>query len=288
MTDMKGHVIELVQAAVTEYSSTENPDLDEICAGLGLDVQEAVLPNKIDGMLKGKRILINSRIRSEERKRFTQAHEVMHYLFNEDGELISFLHDLTFNQNDECDRQLEKFSNIGAAELLMPSRAFTKFYKEQGFNVGLILYASRYFKSSTIAATIQLAQVAPHLCLTAICESGLIPNETGCHAHLFGEEDISTKRKLHVVYSAPSPTTKYRLAKYTEIPEDHLINQAFSQTQLVEGKSYVPFRSGRKMPCRCEALADGGRIYVLFHLSTPPSSTDPDQMTLDTYLGLSC
>lgn len=279
MTDMKGHVIKLVQAAVTEYSSTENPDLDEICAGLGLDVQEAVLPNKIDGMLKGKRILINSRIRSEERKRFTQAHEVMHYLLNKDGELISFLHDLTFNQNGECDRQLEKLSNIGAAEFLMPSEAFTKLYEKEGFNVKLIPFAASYFKSSPIAATIQLAQVARSKCIAAICERGLGPNETVSRACLFDEENIATKRKLHVVYSAPSPTTKYWLAKYTEIPGDHLINQAFLQTQSVKEKSYVPFRSGKKMPCSCEVLADGNRVYVLFHLSPPPTPVNPNQGT---------
>lgn len=284
MNNMRDHVIGLVQNTVLRYSSTENPNLDEICAGLGLDVKEAVLPHRIDGMLEGKRILINSRMSSKERKRFTQAHEVMHHLFNEDGELISALHDLihdvTYNQNGEYDRQLEKFCNIGAAEFLMPSRVFIKLCEEKGFNIELVLYAARYFKSSTIATTIQLAQVAPYSCITAICERGLIPHRKVYHINLFGGENISSKPRLHVVYSAPSLATKYWLAKYTEIPGDHLINQASLQDQLVEGESYVPFRSGRKMPCRCEALVDGDRVYVLFHLSTPPTPVDPNQRTL--------
>ena len=73
---------------------------------------------------------------------------------------------------------LERLCNIGAAEFLMPREEFTKLYKEKGFNVELIPFAANHFGSSTIATTIQLAQVAPNSCITAICECGLIPNET--------------------------------------------------------------------------------------------------------------
>ena len=282
MIDLKGHVIKLVRNTVGEYSSTEEPNFDEICFGLGLDVKEGLLPPGIDGMCKDRTIFINSGIQSEERKRFTQFHEVMHYLLNEDGELISKLHDLAFNQNGEHERQIEKFCNIGAAEFLMPNKAFTRLYEEKGFNIELILYAARYFKSSTIATTIQFAQVAPHSCITAICEYGSIPNQTGpSQVHLFDGKSFSAKRKLHVVYSSPSPTANYWLARHTNIPNNHLIHEAFLQTQSVEeAKSYIPFRSGKKMPCHCEALADGDRVYVLFHLSTPPRPVNPDQMTL--------
>lgn len=263
VNDPKKHVIKLVQDTVREYSSTQVPNFSEICTGLGLDVQEISLPHGIDGMHRGKTIFINSGIRNEERKRFTQFHEVTHYLIEKDGDLISDLHDTTWNQDDGYERQLEQFCNIGAAEFLMPRKIFAGLYKEREFNVELIPYAARYFGSSTIATTIQLAQVAPNSCITAVC--ALI------------DKDNSTKQKLHITYSASSPSTKYLLAKYTEIPGDHLINQAFSQTEPVEGESYVPFRSGKKMPCYCEALADGDRIYTLFHLTPPPNS---DQMTL--------
>ncbi len=277
VNDPKKQVIKLVQNTVKKYSSTEVPSFDEICSSLGLDVREAPLPSRIDGMHKDRTIFINSEIQNEERKRFTRFHELTHYLIEEDGDLIAELHDATFSQEGEYIRQLEKFCNIGAAEFLMPSEEFRKLYKAQGFNIRLIFSAARRFKISTIATTIQLAQIAPNSCITAICERGFVPNETVSRAYLFEEENISIKRKLHVVYSAPSPTTKYWLAKYTEIPEDHLISQAFSQTQPVEAESYVPFRSGKKMPCHCEALADGDKVYALFHLTPPPN---PDQLTL--------
>ena len=278
MNNMRRHVIKLVRNVIKEYASTEIPTFDEVCSGLGLEVVERSLPPGIDGMCKGNIVFINSEIQNEERKRFTRFHELTHYLIEKDGDLISELHEYTYSQEDGYKRPLEVLCNVGAAEFLMPSEEFKKLHEVRGFNVKLIPFAARYFKSSTIAATIQLAQVAPHKCITAICEYGIMHNDTSpLQDQLFNTEHCLPKPKLQVIYSASSPTTKYWLAKYTEIPEDHLINQAFLRDQSVEDDSYVPFRSGKKMPCRCEALADGDRIYTLFHLTSPPNF---DQLTL--------
>ena len=161
----------------------------------------------------------------------------------------------------------------------MPREEFTKLYKEQGFNVRLIPFAADHFGSSAIATTIQLAQVAPNSCTTAICEYGLIPNETSLsQSHFLDEEEPTTSPKLYVVYSASSPITKYWLAKHTNVPDDHLIHQAFLEGQPREGDSYVPFRTGNQMPCYCEALPDKdrNRVYALFHLSPPPNPAQLD------------
>ena len=274
---MRALVIKLVRDAVREYASMEIPDFGEICSGLGLEVKEGLLSPGIDGMLQGRTILINSRIQNEERKQFTRFHEVVHHLINEDGELISTLHDATWNQNGEYKKQLERLCNIGAAEFLMPSEEFTKLYKGRGFNVRLIPFAADYFGSSAIATTIQLAQVAPNSCITAICEYGLIPNETSLsQSHFLDEEEPTTSPELYVVYSASSPITKYWLSRHTNIPDDHMIHQAFLEAQPFEGESYVPFQSGRKMPCNCEALPDGDRVYALFHLTPPPNPAQLD------------
>ena len=275
MNNLKKHVIKLVRDVVNEYTSTTIPIFDEICSGLRLDVREGCLPDRIDGMQKGTTIIINSGIKNEERKRFTQFHEVAHYLIAKDGYVISELHEYT-TREDGYDRQLEYLCNIGAAEFLMPSEAFARLYEENGFNVKLIPLAASYFKSSTIATTIQLAQVAPNSCITAICES--IPNDTTPpQPYSSNAKYRSITQKLHIVYSSSSPATKYVLAKHTTIPDDHLIHEASLQTQPVEGESYVPFRSGKKMPCLCEALADGDRVCVLFHLTPPPN---PGQLML--------
>lgn len=276
MNDMKAHIIKLVQNTVKSYASTDIPDFDEICAGLGLGVKEGQLPREIDGLLEGRTIVINSRIQNRERKKFTQFHEVTHHLLNDDGEIISMLHDATFCQNGELNRQLERLCNIGAAEFLMPREKVANLYKEKEFNVDLIPLVADKFETSKIATTIQLAQVAPHECITAICEYGLIPNETSPDQGSFVEEKDSTlKKKLHVVYSASSAAAKYPLARNTCIPDDHPINESFSSAQSIQRDSYVPFRSGKKMPCYCEALPDKGRVYAMFHLTPPPN---PDQL----------
>lgn len=261
VVDPKKYIIKLVQNTVREYSSTQIPSFSEICSGLGLEVLEVPLPSEIEGMHRGRTIFINSEIQNEERKRFTQFHEVTHYMIEQDSDLISELHDATWSQDSGYEKLLEQLCNVGAAEFMMPRKIFVGLYKERQFNVELIPYAARYFKSSVIATTIQLAQVAPNSCITAVCE--LMPNYT--------------ENKLHITYSASSPATKYLLARYTEIPKDHLINRALLHDELVDGESYVPFRSGKKMPCYCEALADGDRIYTLFHLTPPPN---PDQLSL--------
>ena len=279
MNSMKSQVIKLVQNIVQKYSSTKNPNFGEICSRLRLDVIEGVLPDGIDGMHSGNRIIINSQIQNEERKRFTQFHEVAHYLIEEDGDLISELRKYTCGQEDGYKRSLEVLCNIGAAEFLMPRKEFKKLCKAKGFNVQLILYAARHFRSSPIATTIQLAQIAPNKCIAVVCENGLIPNAPASSQASFflPEHRYCNESKLPVIYSASSPAASDRwLAKHTIFPDDHLINQAFLQAKMLEGESEIPF-PGWQESCTCEALPNKNRVYALFHLSPLP---DPNQMTL--------
>ena len=277
MDRMKRRVIELVRDVVNEYASTTIPTFDEICSGLGLDVKVGELPAGTDGAQKDKTIIISSQIKNEGRKRFTQFHEVTHYLIEKDGDLISELHDYTINQEHGFKKPLETLCNIGAAEFLMPSKEFVTLYEERGFNVQLIPFAANYFKSSIIAVAIQLTQVAPNRCIAVVCEKGLIPNDkASAEVSLPTTKNQShNKPKLHVVYSASSPSANRWLAKYTVIPDDHLINQAFLQTKMLKGESEIPF-PGWTESRTCEALPYKNRVYALFHLSPLP---DPNQMT---------
>lgn len=282
MNRMKRCVIQLVREVVNKYASTTTPTFDEICFGLGLNVVEDVLPDRKEGMYveKEKTIFIDSRMQNEERKRFTQFHEVVHYLIREDEDLISELQDYPYSTDsmeDEYERVVEILCNIGAAEFLMPRDEFKKLYTAEGFNVELILRASHRFKSSTIATTIQLAQIAPNKCITAILEYGLTPkNIIQSQDSLFNTEYSHQKPKWHVIYSASSPAADRWLAKYTVFPDDHLINQAFLQSKMLEAESYIPFPNWRDS-CFCEVLPYKNRVYALFHLSPLP---DPNQMKL--------
>ncbi len=278
MNHMKRQVNGLVKNVIDQYSSTTIPSIDEICSGLKLDLKEDLLQDGLDGMHTGKTIVINSKIQSEERKRFTLFHEVTHYLIEKDEDLISELHEYTFNQEDGYKRPLEALCNFGAAEFLMPSKEFKRLYEKNGLNVQLIPFAAKHFRSSTIAATIQLAQVAPNRCIAVICEKGLIPNDKvpSNSPILTTENKSQNKLKMHVVYSASSPSANRWLAKYTVIPDDHIVNQAYSQTKMLEGETDVPF-PGWKERCICEALYNRNKVFALFHLTPPPN---PNQMTL--------
>ena len=273
MDRMKRHVIELVRNVVNEYASTAIPTFDEICSGLGLNVVENLLPDRKEGMHVEKTIFIDSRMQNEERKRFTQFHEVTHFLLEKDGDLISELHEYTYSQANGYKPQLEYFCNIGAAEFLMPSIEFVKLYEKRGFNVQLIPFAAEHFKSSTIAATIQLAQVAPNKCIAVVCENELIPHDTTpSQAEFFPTENRHHHNtpKLCVIYSASSPAASDRwLSKYTVVPADHIINQAFSESKALEDESHIPFPSWQE-PCICEALPYKQRVYAVFHLSPLP------------------
>ena len=278
MNKMKRRVIALVQEVVSKYASTTIPTFDEICSGLGLNVVEDLLPIGEEGMCVEKTIFIDSRMENEERKRFTQFHEVLHYLIRKDEDLLSQLQDYPYSKEEEYDEILEALCNIGAAEFLMPRDEFRKLYTAKGFNVELILSAARHFRSSPIATTIQLAQVAPNKCIAVVCENGLIPNDSAPpQASFFATVNRHhNKSRLHVIYSASSPAASDRwLAKYTVIPDDHIVNQAYSQARVLEGESDVPFPSWKE-PCICEALYNRNRVYALFHLSPLP---DPNQMT---------
>lgn len=280
MNRMKRRVIQLVREVVSKYASTTTPTFDEICSNLGLNVVEDVLPGRKDGMYaaKEKTIFIDSRMQNEERKRFTQFHEVTHFLLKQDDDLISELDEYINSQADGYSEQLDEYlCNVGAAEFLMPSKEFAMLYEKEGFNVQLILSAANHFKSSAIAATIQLAQVAPNKCIAVVCENGLIPNDTiSSQNSLFTTNNQPyNKPKLHVIYSASSPAADRWLAKYTIFPNDHLINQAFLQVKMLEGESEILF-PGWQEPCTCEALPQKNRVYALFHLSPLP---DPNQMT---------
>ena len=282
MNRMKRRVIQLVRKVVNKYASTTTPTFDEICSGLGLNVVEDALPSGKEGMYveKEKAIFIDSRMQNEERKRFTQFHEVTHFLLKQDEDLISELDEYINSQAEGHSQQLEEYlCNVGAAEFLMPSKEFVTLYEERGFNVQLIPFAANYFKSSAIAATIQLAQIAPNRCIAVVCENGLIPNGSApSQASFFTTgNQYHNKSRLHVIYSASSPAASDRwLAKNTVIPDDHLINQGFLKAEMLEAESYIPFPTWQES-CFCEVLPYKNRVYALFHLSPLP---DPNQMAL--------
>jgi hypothetical protein len=61
------------------------------------------------------------------------------------------------------------------------------------------------------------------------------------------------RRGLYVDYAGASPTRRYPLARFSPVPDDHILAHVWKDKVFTEGASSVPFRSGGYMPCHCEA-----------------------------------
>jgi len=126
---------------------------------LGIKVFKSNLPDKVYGALikeKGKDpIIIAHYADSENRQRFTCAHELGHYVYrlqqNEDDEEYEFL-DLRNQQSSEGIREEEIFANQFAANLLMPEKEVRKLAGEEKSSLLMALY----FDVSTEAMKIRL------------------------------------------------------------------------------------------------------------------------------------
>lgn len=96
-----------------------------IAKKLGIEVYETVLPDTVSGAIikeKGKdaRILVQAND-TDNRKRFTVAHEIGHFIANSDSGEDTFEYvDLRDTESSEGNNPKEVFANKFAAELLMP------------------------------------------------------------------------------------------------------------------------------------------------------------------------
>lgn len=75
-----------------------------------------ILSNRLRTM-----IIVNNKIRSQERKRFTTAHELGHYVFDIDSNPMVLCKELTIDFESKADVVIEKRANEFASHLLMPT-----------------------------------------------------------------------------------------------------------------------------------------------------------------------
>lgn len=111
---------------VCDYQFDSLPDspvkVVEAAYGIGLEVYKATLPDGISGMLKRKeRKIYVEGSDSEERQRFTCAHEIGHFILHEED----YYNNVLFRSL--IANVLEKEANTMAAEILMPRYFVEKF-----------------------------------------------------------------------------------------------------------------------------------------------------------------
>jgi hypothetical protein len=238
-------LVELVGYARKEHGIPEGCDAETACDKLGLELRRAPLPAGVDGMLTDNRVIVDRGTRWAPRVEFTIYHEITHHLLNEDGALIEHFTELLRNDDAAYQREIERCCNRGAAEFLMPQSRVTEAIEAEGFSVGLVELIAKRHGSSLIASALQLAHCAPVDCFVVLCSYGLIPKARPYRAGLY------------VDYVGAPARRKYMLARYSPVRSDHVLAEAWEERRGARGDTYVPYRSGKYMPCYCEAKPMG-------------------------------
>ncbi len=211
-------------------------------------------------------ILINSQVRPE-RQRFTLAHEISHALLLQDDDLLSDLHDLF--EGERLEGAIETLCNVGAAAILMPDALIAELLARFGPSGRSLAELIRRAEVSASTALYALAGRTEAPVIYAVCAVSRLDEETP------GDDDgRPVGRALTVRVSGAAPGVKYSLRPGTPIPENHPVAVALDTQIPLAQASYIPFRSGRRMPAYVDAFPERRRVLVSFALQSRPAK-DP-------------
>lgn len=261
---LRAHVLDLVRRVVAYRKLDGRPPAEDVLAALDLPaVRRASLQNGADGMRAGRQILISDGLTSPERIEFTIFHEILHILIDEDGEVVSQLHEHFYHRaDDERERVMEDLCNIGAAEFMMPGDDFARVMEAEHWRVAGVALAVVQFRASAIACAFQFAQRNPDRCIVVVCEHGVPRRRTGGQPLL----DVSGGREcLHVAYTAYHPEEEYRMCRFVPVPTGHLIHQVWRDGADSEGEAPGFFATSKQWRIRCDVTRIGGRAYAVYY-----------------------
>lgn len=234
-------IIELVARTKQQYAIPTTCSGADACRKLSLKLRRAPLAAGTDGLLSGDTIVINEAVTWQPRVEFTIFHEITHYLLEEDGQHYEYFTSALRKDDRAFKAAIERYCDRGAAEFLIPRQRVRAAIQERGFSVELVEHLAVTTGASIVASAIQLASCAPIPCYVLLCVFGLRPR---C---------FPAQRGLYVEYVATPHSTRYPLARFAAIPQDHLCYQAWQDRTSTKGRSFVPFPSGKRMPCGTEA-----------------------------------
>jgi len=220
------------------------------CARLGLRLHHAPLPGGIDGLLAGDYVVVDEALTHQARVEFSIYHEIMHHLIEEDGVLIEYYTARLRRDDRAYHAAIERCCQQGAAEFLLPRDRVQAVITAEGVAPYLVGLLADRAGVSLVAAAIQLARCAPVECYVVLCR-----------AASDGPERL-------VVDYAPT-NGRYPLVRSTPIPDDHPLTRSWRARGSVAGWSYVPFPSGKRFPCHCEATYRAGRVIGVLACERP-------------------
>ena len=261
---------ERMQRLAREYAQTlPGRDSASLVAGLKAKVVYTDLGERDGAYDPEHGVILIDRKASPQRQRFTLAHEVSHALLLGDDDLLSELHDRFEGQ--PLENAIETLCNVGAAAILLPDELLHEVLRRYGPAGRAIHELSRRADVSASSAMYALASAAAGPILFAIC------SRVGSRASALSLSESPSARQKEVRSGAQRPVVvrasaetrdvKYSLSRDTRIPEDHPIVVALDTGFEHGGRSYVPFRSGRKVPAFVDAYPDDQRrVLVSFRM----------------------
>ncbi len=224
----------------------------DACARLGLGLRRAPLPAGVDALLAGDCVVVAGALTHRARVEFSIYHEIMHHLLEEDGALIEY-YTARLRHDDRAYRAaIERCCQQGAAEFLLPRDQVNAAIAAEGVAPHLVGFLADRAGVSLAAAAIQLARCAPMECYVVLCRT------------------VADDPTRLVVDYAPT-NGRYPLARHTPIPDDHPLARSWQARGPVSGWSYVPFPSGKRIPCHCEATYRAGRAIGVLARERPVS-----------------
>ncbi len=222
------------------------------CARLGLRLRRAPLPGGIDALLAGDCVVVDAALTHQTRVEFSIYHEIMHHLIEEDGALIEYYTTRLRRDERAYRAAIERCCQQGAAEFVLPRERVQAAIVAEGFAPHLVGLLADHAGVSLAAAAIQLAHYAPVECYVVLCRAA----GSGT-----GPEGL-------VVDYAPT-NGRYPLARSSPIPADHPLARSWRAREPAAGWSYVPFPSGKRLPCHCEATYRAGRVIGVLARERP-------------------
>ena len=253
----KQKVRELATDFVDIYDAREPLDLAN---AIGVRLEYGDLGDKDGAFDPERNVIFLSKKSSPERQRFTMAHEVTHFLILADDELLSDLHDAY--QSDELEENIEVLCNIGASAILVPEGQLELLLKRYGQSARAVAKIAQNFGVSKPAACVVLAEQMLEPAIVAVLRA------KGKHATrrdtLHDGETLA--RSLEVSFAAKTESMKYTLANGTVFSAEHPAYIALETGLPLEEESYLPFKSGKKMPALVDTFPDKGLVFAIFRV----------------------
>lgn len=149
----------IVEELIAKYNLNPPVDLIKICSQIGIKVKEVDFENDLSGMLTNNTIYINEGLHPN-RKRFTIAHELGHYLIHkkQDNSYKGIRFRSTYISSKE--KKEEREANTFASQLLIPTNFVKKDLEDSSeISEDKIIKLSKKYEVSVIAMTIRLEKL---------------------------------------------------------------------------------------------------------------------------------